>query len=160
MIPFSLVVLLLFLLLLISLIFRGTYAERIFLAVIFVITFLVFLEAKSRTVGIGDRGVRLKKFLRTKEVGWEDITHVGALTLRSKAYLLLTTAKGFLILSNAYENFPLLIRDIVEHTSEEQVEEEVRYQMEHPVVSWGNVIAAWIAAAVIAGIISVRLFPF
>ena len=159
-IPFTLVVFLLFFLLLISMFFRGTLAEAIFLAVIFLISFLIFLEAKSRMVNVGDQGIRLKKFMRIKEVSWEDISYVGALTIRSKVYLLLTTVKGFLILSNAYEEFPGLVRDIVQHVSAERVEQEVRAQMERPVTNWGNVIAAWIATAVIAGIISAKLIPF
>jgi hypothetical protein len=159
-IPFTVDVVLLFVLLVISLFLGGAPAEKGVLAVIFLPMFLIFLEARFRSVFVGDRGIRLKKFLRTKDVDWEDITHVGALIIRNKVYLLLTTVKGFFILSNAYEKFPLLIRDIVEHTGQEKVEEEVRGQMEHPPVSWENVIAAWIAAAVIAGIIFMKLFPF
>ena len=59
---------------------------------------------------------------------WEEITRVGCLTLHRKVYLLLTTVKGFFIVSNAYGEFPTLVEEIVAHVDPERVEEDVRLQ--------------------------------
>ncbi|MCX5845538.1 MAG: hypothetical protein NTW12_04150 [Deltaproteobacteria bacterium] len=99
----------------------------------------------------------ITKFLRKKEFSWGDITHVGAMILRKKVYLLLTTVKGFYILSNAYENYSFLVRDVVDHIDKEMVEEDVRNQIEHPVKNISDIIMTWVTAMVLIGIITIKL---
>ena len=77
--------------------------------------------------------------------------------IRRKVYLLLTTTKGFFILSNAYENFPGLIRNLVERLSPDKVEEDVRAQGENPVKNRTDMISLWFAVVVICGIILLKL---
>jgi hypothetical protein len=82
---------------------------------------------------------------------------LGCLILRKKVYLLLTTTKGFIILSNAYGDFSALIRSIVEQVGPEKVEEEVRALAESPVKNRADVISLWFAVAVIFGLIILKL---
>jgi hypothetical protein len=158
-VPLALVVALLAALLVVVLVTGGGVRDGVVLAAILVLVSLVFWEAKYRRVTLGGNGIHLRKFGRTKEVAWGGISHVGVLVLRSKVYLLLTTAKGFFILSNAYERYSALIREIATRTDPQNVEEEVRTQMEAPQANWGIIVAAWFAVLVVAGIIFVRLFP-
>ncbi len=159
-IPLALVAVLLAILLVVVLITGGGLWDGILLSVILILLVLVLWEAKSRRVSLGGDGIRLRKFGRTKEVAWDRVSHVGVLVLRNKVYLLLTTAKGFFIFSNAYERFPSLIREVVAHADPQTVEEEVRSHMEAPQANWGIVFAAWLAVLVVAGIIFMKLFPF
>ena len=98
------------------------------------------------------------KFLRKKELSWQDITHIGAVILRKKVYLLLTTVKGFYILSYAYEKFSTLVRDIVDHMDAEKLEEDVKKQVEHSVKNISDIIMTWITVAILIGIITMKLF--
>ncbi|HUL00072.1 MAG TPA: hypothetical protein VLX29_04375 [Nitrospirota bacterium] len=100
----------------------------------------------------------VRKFLRNNEFRWQDITYVGALILRKRVYLLLTTVKGFYILSNTYEKFSTLIRDVADHMDEEKVEEEVRKQIEQPVKNISDIVMTWFTALVLIGIIIIKLF--
>ncbi len=100
----------------------------------------------------------IRKFMRKKELRWEDITHIGAMVLRNRVYLLLTTVKGFYILSNAYERFSTLVGDLVGHMSAEKVEEDVKRQIEHPARNIADIVMTWIVAMVLAGIIFIKLF--
>jgi len=136
----------------------SSHLEKIALAVIFIPVFGVFFESLSRRVVTGERGIMIRKFLRNKELRWEDITHVGALILRKRVYLLLTTVKGFYIISNAYEKFSTLVREVADHMDKEKVEEEVRNQIEHPVKNISDIVMAWFTALILIGIISVKLF--
>jgi len=156
-VPFSIDVVLLFILLLLSVFVKGSSFERIVLVIIFVPVFLVLLELLSRRVSTGDDGITIRKFLRKKELRWEDVTHVGTVVLRKKVYLLLTTVKGFYILSNAYEKFSTLVRDIVDRIDAQKVEAEAKKQIEHPVKNVSDIISSWIMALVLAGIISTKL---
>jgi hypothetical protein len=111
-----------------------------------------------RKVKTGDQGMMIVKLMRKKELSWQDITHIGAVILRKKVYLLLTTVKGFYILSYAYENFSSLVRDIVERVETEKVEEDVRKQVDHPVKNISDIIMTWLTVMILIGIISVKLF--
>jgi hypothetical protein len=157
-IPLAIDVLLLFVPLVLSLAVKGSVTERIVLTIFFTGSLSILLEALSRKIVITDGGVLLKKFLKIKELLWSDITHVGCLSLRSKVYILLTTKKGFHILSNAYEPFSPLIRDIINHLDTEkiEVEAEARAQIDNPARNLSDLVAAWVAAVVLSGIIYLK----
>jgi len=69
--------------------------ERIILAVSFVITLFIAVEAKRRKVIVSNEGLKIEKFFRIKEFIWEEITQLGVVILRNKIYFILTTTKGF-----------------------------------------------------------------
>jgi hypothetical protein len=156
--PFFVDFILLFFLLLLSYFLSGSKLERILLTTIFVPVLYVLFESSFRMVRTGDQGIMIRKFMRKKELRWEDITHIGALILRKRVYILLTTVKGFYILSNAYEKFSTLVSDLVGHMDNEKVEEEVRKQIEHPAKNMSDIIMTWFTAVVLAGIIITKLF--
>ncbi|MFA5182634.1 MAG: hypothetical protein WC405_15025 [Syntrophales bacterium] len=157
-IPLAIDVLLLFVLLALSMAIKGSVTERIVLAGFFTVTLLIMIEAVSRKIVITEGGIVLKKLLKTKDLLWSDITHVGCLSLRSKVYILLTTKKGFHILSNAYEPFAPLVGNIVNHLDTEkiEVEGEARAQIDKPTKNLSDLVAAWIAAVVLSGIIYLK----
>lgn len=151
-------VILLFILFLCSL-FRGSPVERTVLPVIFVIVLIILLESMFRKVLTGDQGILIRKFFREKELLWEDITQAGIVALRKRVYLLLTTVKGFHILTNAFEEFPGLLREITLHLDQEKVDEEVRSQIEKPTKKNSDVVSAWLGAAVLIVIIVLKVMP-
>jgi len=157
-VPFSVDFILLFFLLLLSYFSGGSNLERILLTVIFIPVLYVLFESSFRMVQTGDQGIMIRKLMRKKELRWEDITHIGALILRNRVYLLLTTVKGFYILSNAYEKFSTLVGDLVGHMDNEKVDEEVKRQMEHPARNMSDIVMTWFTAMVLAGIIIIKLF--
>lgn len=157
-VPFSVDFILLFFLLLLSYFSGGSNLERILLTVIFIPVLYVLFESSFRMVQTGDHGIMIRKLMRKKELRWEDITHIGALILRKRVYLLLTTVKGFYILSNAYEKFSTLVGDLVGRMDNEKVDEEVKRQMEHPARNLSDIVMTWFTAMVLAGIIIIKLF--
>ena len=144
-------------LLVLALLVKGSGLERVLLAVITLITVAFFLIARDRRITITDQGIAVRKFFKIKEINRDDINHVGCLILRKRVYLLLTTTRGFIILSNAYENFSVLIRSIVEQVGPEKVEEEVRALGEGPAKNRADVISLWFAVVVIFGLIILKL---
>jgi len=155
--PISLVSLLLFALLLISLFDRTFPPEAVVLSIIFVPTFIIFLGSVRRRTTIGNDGVRIRKLFREKHLRWEEITNVDVLTMRKKVYLLLTTTKGFYALANSHGDFNSLVQDIVGHVDQEKVEEGVGHVIEHPAVRISDIVSAWIASAIILGAIILKV---
>lgn len=157
MIPFGICAGGLICLLVLALLFKGSSLERVLLVAITLITVAFFLMARDRRITITDQGIVIRKFFKIKEINRDDINHVGCLILRKKVYLLLTTTRGFIILSNAYEDFSALIRSIVAQVGPEKVEEEVRALGESPAKNRTNITSLWFAVVVIFGLIILKL---
>jgi hypothetical protein len=159
-IPLGVDALLLFCLFVISLLPQGSTAERFVFAFFFFPSGYLFLECFFRRVAVDERGVVLRRLWREKRVSWEEITHVGGLSLHKKVYILLTTVKGFFIVSSAYGGFSDLTEELVSHVDLTKVEEEVRLQAGRSTFGIAHIVMAWIAAVFMAGIILIRMMPF
>ncbi|MBN1662154.1 MAG: hypothetical protein JW943_01000 [Deltaproteobacteria bacterium] len=157
--PLGIDIVLLFALLFVSIFFKGSTTEWVVLIVLVVPFLYFFLEGLYRKVTISHEGLVIQKLFRVKDLLWEDITHAGHLIIRKKVYVLLTTVKGFHIVSNAYENFSGLVKDICDHLDKEKVEEQLMEQIEHPVRDISNMILMWVAALVICGIMVTKFYP-
>ena len=158
-IPLGIDVLLLLTLLLLSVFYKGSSTERMVLTVILIPAVLIFIESFSRRVTADENGIVIKKFFREKSLQWQEITHLGLMVMRSKAYFLLTTTKGYYVLSNAYEKYEDMIRHISDHLEKERVEENVSAQIAAPMKNVSDFVGAWIALIVLTGIIVVKFFP-
>ena len=155
--PFSLVSFFLFVLLIISLFDRSFQPEIVILTIIFVPTMYFLLQALRRRTTVGPDGVTVRKLFKEKHLRWREITNIDILAVRKKAYLLLTTTKGFYVLANSHGSFSSLVRDIVRHGDQEKVEEGVRDLIEHPVVRISDVASSWIASLILLGVIILKL---
>jgi hypothetical protein len=156
-IPLGLDAILLFCLLAISFMLGGDTTERCVLALFSLIASGLFLEGMLRRIVVDPEGLRIRKPGRSKSVTWTEITHVGCLTLHRKAYLLLTTLKGFIIISSAYEGFTELVQALIARVEPDRVEEEVRLQAGRSVAGIAHVAPAWVAAALLVGIVLMKL---
>jgi len=159
-VPLGIDTLLLLSLLVISLLQRGDATEKWIFLLFALPTAYLFLESLIRRIVVTDGSLFVRTLWKKKTVFWGEITHVGCLNLRRKVYLLLTTTKGIIILSNAYEEFVLLTEEIIERVGVERVEEEVRLQGGRSGAGIGNVVLAWVAAAFMAGVILMKVYPF
>ena len=155
-VPFITIVVLLFFLFLLSL-FKGQRWETIILAVSFVITLLIGIEAVKREFILTEDGLIIKKFFRTKEFAWLEITHLAVVELRNKIYFLLTTTKGFYFFSNLLENHALLLRSLVDKLGNERVETEVKNYLDHPVERRSLIVMCWFAVLISIAFIILKL---
>lgn len=146
-------------LLAISLLQGGELSESWVLALFTLPTAYLFLECLLRRVVVTGEGLLVRTPWRRRQVQWGEITHVGCLSLPRKRYLLLTTTKGIIILSDAYSDFDLLAGEIAERVGRERVAEEVRRPGGPFRAGVGQVVLAWAAAAFMVVIIGLKLFP-
>jgi hypothetical protein len=158
-IPLGVDALLLFCLFALSLSSPGSMTERLVFAIFFFPSLYLFLECLFRRVTVDERGIALRRLWREKRVSWEEITHIGGLSLHKKVYLLLTTVKGFLIVSNAYGEFSDLAAEIVSHVDLTNVEEEVRLLAMRSPSGVAHIAMAWIAAVFMVGVILIKMMP-
>ena len=155
-VPFMVAVALLFVLLVLSLV-SGQLWEQILVGVLCVITLLIAVEAFEREFAVSENGLRIKKFFRKKSFVWAEITHLGVVVMRNKVYFLLTTTKGFYMLSNLLQNHTQLIRHLAEKLEEEKVEPEIKIYLENPIERTSLIVLTWIALIIIIAIILTKL---
>jgi len=156
--PFTLDVVLLFVLIVISLFTDSHPSERIILVLFFIPLLFFLIEGSMREISIGDKSLTIKKFFKKKIIGWGDITNLDTVILRKKAYLAVTTTKGFYVISNSYEKFSSLVDGIVGHLDSEKIEERVRDIITHPVNKRSDIVGAWIIVFLIAAILYAKIF--
>ena len=155
-IPLVLDTILLFVLVLVSLL-RGTFpAETIVLVIIFIPLFYLFIESLIRKTFVGAKGIRIKKLFRVRTLQWDDITNVDVMIIRKKVYLLLTTTKGFHVLTNTYEHFTALVKDIIDRMGKEKIEDRVLDMAEKSVRRVADILAAWIAVVILSVVIFLK----
>ena len=155
-VPFSVLVFLLFVLLVLSLIAGQTW-EKIILAVIFISSLAIGVEAARREILVNEEGLTLKKFFRMKNFTWMEITHLGVVVMKNKAYFLLTTTNGFHIFSNLFGKHTSLIRFLRDKLGQEKAEVEVTNYLEHPMERLSLIVMSWVAVIIISIIIALKL---
>jgi len=132
--------------------------ERIILTIVFIPLCLVFIELLMRQIETSESGIRIKRFVRKKELLWSDITEIGSVILRNKVYIVLTTKKGFFVISNSYEDFTSLIKYIIDHLDKDKIEEGVSNLVLYPIRKMADIVSAWVAAVILLIIVFTKLF--
>lgn len=155
-VPFMIAVALLLVLWVLSL-FSGQTWERIILTGLCVTTMVVAIEAYEREVTVSADGMRIKKFFRIKNFTWAEITHLGVVIMRNKAYFLLTTTKGFYMFSNLLQDHTRLIRYLAEKLEDEKVEVEIKNYLANPIERTSLIVLTWIVLIIIVAIILTKL---
>ncbi|MFO7569164.1 MAG: PH domain-containing protein [Smithellaceae bacterium] len=155
-IPFVAAVALLGVLSLVMMVMGETW-EFVSILLIFFVALAICVEASRRQVVASEDGLQIRKFFRTKHLVWAEITHLGMMVVRNKAYFLLTTTRGFIVLSNLIEKHALLIRFLAGKLGEEKVEPDVNTYLEHPIERLSLLIMTWVAVAVIIAVIVAKL---
>jgi len=146
-------------LLVIALATKVSPVETFILLVFFLPAGILFLECLFRQVTVVGEGLAIRKLGRNRTLLWDDITRVGYLVLHRKVYLLLTTVKGFFVISNAFEEFPGLVEEVAARVEAERVEPDVRRQAGRHLKGGGHIVTAWIAALLMTVMILVKMLP-
>ncbi len=155
--PLALNAVLLLIVIGITFIRQGTAIERYLLFAAFLPMAVIAGESWMRSITVSDAGVAIRKFFKVRSFNWTEITHVGVLAVRKKVYLVLTTTKGFYVLSNAYGGFRELAQTISGRVDAERVEEEVKTVLEQPVENRSTIIAAWLSAILLMGVVALKI---
>lgn len=157
-IPLGIALLSLLFLLIVSFMATSLPGERFMLSVVTASLLYCCLEVFARRVAVHEGGVKLGKFLRKKELIWNEINHIGMVVMGAKVYILLTTTKGFFIISNNYGGFSTLVGKLIGHLDTERVDEDVRVIIGNPPKNNRPVYSSWCMVIVILAVAVVRCY--
>jgi len=129
----------------------------IILCVIILPVVVLFLESAFRRALFDDLGVTVAKLLRKKRFLFSEVTAVDTVLVRKRAFLTLSAGDDFLIISNAYADFPGLVSSLLERVPAGAVSEETREMAKAPPVKSTDVISCWLGVALLALILYIQL---
>jgi len=116
-----------------------------------------FFESVVRRVQVDDTRISIHKLFREKSLLLADITAVDTVLVKKRAFLTLSTEEDFIILSNAYADFPAFVRTILQRVPAGTISEETRKMAVAPPVKSTDIVSCWIAVALMAFILYIQM---
>ncbi|MBE0582518.1 MAG: hypothetical protein IH612_02010 [Desulfofustis sp.] len=156
-IPLGLVVLLSIVLLISALLLQLPTAKTIILGAFLLPACIIFAESCLRKVHIDEDAIEVNKLFRSKRISYTDLTAVDTIQVRKRVFVSLSSENDFMILSNSYDHFGLLLKQLVAKVPESVVSDETQKLVENPPQKCSDIFSAWLAVAVLALIIYVQL---
>lgn len=147
--PLAVDAVLVFVLTLIVFFSGGGSVEKVAITAILVVLVCLLIDSLFRKTVVGANGIVIKRFMKTKDIAWDEITNIDAMVLRKKAYLLLTSTKGFHIISNNLSDFSRIVSAIFERTDNEKIEPAARKLITLPVRRISDIILLWLVFAIV-----------
>jgi hypothetical protein len=77
--------------------------------------------------------------------------------VRKRIFVSLSSENDFMIISNSYDHFGSLLKQLLARVPESLVSDETRHLMKNPSQKCSDVFSAWLAVVVLALIIYVQL---
>lgn len=131
-------------------------AKAIILGFIMLPVVGLFVESAFRRTLVDAEGVTVNKFLRSKRLRFDELTAVETVQVRKRAFLTLCADDEFVILSNAYADFPQLVELLLSRAPEAAVSEETRTMAADPPVKSTDIVSCWLAVALMAFILYIQ----
>ncbi len=155
--PLGLVVLLFLALLVTCLVLAEPIAKVLILGALLVPTCIIFAESSRRRVSIENDSIRVHKLLRSKQLSYNELTSIDTVLIRKRAFVSLSSEEDFLILSNSYADFGILLHQLLEKAPQQIISEETKQLAIKPPERSSDIFSAWLAVGVLLLIIVVQL---
>ncbi len=145
-VPMGLVIALTISLLVVCIVQGQPTAKLIILACLILPQVVLFTECAFRRLVIDQHGITAFRLFRQRVVRFADVTSLETVQVRSRVFM--TIAAGdddFLIISNAYGDFPTLVEGLVAVVPEGTVTEETQQLVKKPPIRQADIFTAWFA---------------
>jgi len=156
-IPLGLAVLLSFILLASAFFLQLPMVKIIILVGFLLPICVIFAESSLRKVYVTDNAVEVKKIFRRKHLDYADLTAIDIIQVRKRIFVSLSSEEDFMILSNSYDQFGLLLKQLLDKVPETVISDETRQLAENPPKRCSDIFSAWLAVAVLTLIVYVQL---
>jgi hypothetical protein len=105
----------------------------------------LFLESFFRRIHLDEEAITVFKPLRKKILKFSELTEVETLQVKKRVFLTLSTEADFIIMSNAYADFPLLVNSIMEQAPDRVITEDTRQMAIDPPSKSSDILSCWLA---------------
>jgi len=156
-IPLGLVVLLTLVLLISCIFLQLPLAKTLILGAFILPAIILFAESSRRRIRIGETSIQFDKLFRSKQLNYQQLTSIDTVLVRKRAFVSLSTEEDFVMLSNSYDHFGSLLKQLLAKVPESIISEETRQLASNPPEKSSDIFSVWVAVAVLALIIYVQL---
>ncbi|MDT8419827.1 MAG: hypothetical protein RQ754_05295 [Desulfuromonadales bacterium] len=155
--PLGLVLLLSIILLVLCILQQQPLAKILILTTVLVPVAILFVESSLRRVRLEEEALIVQKLFRSKRLVYTDITSVDTVRVKRRAFLSISTEPDFVILSNSYADFAVLLEELLKRVPESAISAETRQLAEAPPTKSGDIFSAWLAAGLLLLILYAQL---
>ena len=131
--------------------------KTIILGVMIVPILILLIECLFRQTIIDDNSITSRKFLRSKQLPFSEITAMETILIKKRAFITLSAGDDFLILSNAYADFPALATELSKHIPNEVISPETMEMIQNPPSKSTDIISCWLGVIFLAFILYSQL---
>ncbi len=110
----------------------------------------LFAESFFRRIVVAADAVTALRPFRQKRLAYDEITAVDTIQVKKRAFLTVSTEDHFVIISNAYADFPALVADLLEKVPAESISEDTSRMAEAPPVKSSDIYSCWFGVVLLA----------
>lgn len=110
----------------------------------------LFVESFFRRVVVGDTAVSVFRPFRQKNMNFAEMTSVETIRVKKRVFMTLSSESDFIILSNAYAEFPDLVKTLLDRVPAATISDETVEMAESPPVKSSDIVSCWFGAILLA----------
>ncbi|WP_282755906.1 hypothetical protein [Desulfuromonas thiophila] len=138
--------------------FDEPLAKSLILGFMILPVLVLFAESLLRQARFDDETIEVRKLLRRKRLRFADITAVESILVKKRAFITLCAGDDdYLILSNAYADFPRLVRLLLARVPASSISAEATALAADPPSKSSDIVSCWLAALLLGFILYAQL---
>lgn len=119
----------------------------------------LFVESFMRRIIVADDQVVAVKPFRRKSLPYSRLTSVETIQVKKRVFLTLNSEDDFLIISNAYAEFPDLVQNLLEKVPVETVADETSKMAEDPPSKSSDIVSCWFGVILLFIVLVLQFVP-
>ena len=124
--------------------------KAILLGILLVPVAGLFAESFFRRIAVATDRVTAFRPFRQKSLAFADIVAADTIQVKKRVFLTLSSEAEFLIISNAYADFPQLVRDLLDRLPPESISDETRTMAENVPIKSSDIVSCWFGVVLLA----------
>lgn len=124
-----------------------------------IIFYLLTLNNLLRKVKITDSEVSISGIFGSRHIPTKEITMIDGMTMGTRQFITITTKKRNYLIPNSFDNFALIIDDLMSVSAPETQSKTLEFLKDNIVIRKSDITGAWITVILLLIIILVRYFP-
>jgi len=147
-VPMGLPVVLTFVLLVVCILQGQSIAKVVILAGLILPLAVLFVESALRRLIVDQNGITAIRVFRQRSLDFADVTSLETVRVRNRVFMTLVAGEDdFLIISNSYGDFPVLLAILIDAVPDGAVTAETEQLAQKPPLRQADVFTAWFAVA-------------
>ncbi len=133
--------------------FDEPIAKRIIVGFLILPVVVLFLECLFRRTVIDAEQVCTRKLLRRKCMRFDEMTAVETVQVKKRAFVTLCSEDDFMIVSNAYSSFPVMVNALLARVPKKSISDETAEMAQEPPRKTADIVSCWLAVVLLGFIL-------